>query len=91
LTGAGSAKSGLQNLERQGFRGQNIDNKGLAAFPAAVACTAFASATFAATILASTIIGSFGASGKVGRHTPGLWKFTERRRGVEGLERFERF
>jgi hypothetical protein len=90
LTGAGSAKSGLQNLERQGFRGQNIDNKGLAAFPAAVAYR-FASATFAATILASTIIGSFGASGKVGRHTPGLWKFTERRRGVEGLERLERF
>jgi hypothetical protein len=30
LTGAGSAESGLQNLERQGFRGHNIDNKGVA-------------------------------------------------------------
>jgi hypothetical protein len=38
----GFCKNGRQNLEPQGFRGQNLDNKGLAAFFAVAACTASA-------------------------------------------------
>ena len=39
--GRGFCKNGLQNLEPQGFRGQNLDNKGLAAFFVVDACTHF--------------------------------------------------
>src|SRR5438445_10626558 len=36
----GVCKKCLQNLEPQGFRGQNLDNKGVAAFFEVAACTA---------------------------------------------------
>jgi hypothetical protein len=42
----GFCKNGSQNLEPQGFRGQNLDNKGLAAFFAVGACTASALTIF---------------------------------------------
>ncbi len=42
LDWGGVCKNGLQNLEPQGFRGQNLDNKGLAPFFAVGAYTASA-------------------------------------------------
>ncbi len=42
----GVCKNGLQNLEPQGFRGQNLDNKGLAVFLAVAVCTASALTIF---------------------------------------------
>jgi hypothetical protein len=38
----GVCKNGLQNLEAQGFRGQNLDNTGVSIFPANSVCTASA-------------------------------------------------
>jgi hypothetical protein len=46
LTGAGFCKKCLQNLEPKGFRGQNLDTKGLAAFFMVAACTASALTIF---------------------------------------------
>ena len=42
LTWRGVCKNGLQNLEPQGFRGQNPDNKGVAVLFEVAACTASA-------------------------------------------------
>jgi hypothetical protein len=59
----GVCKKCLQNLEPQGFKGQNIDNKGLAVF--------FATALDTASAL--NMICSFGEEGKVRCHMR-LWK-----------------
>jgi hypothetical protein len=56
-------KNGLQNLEPQGFRGQNLENKGVRAQLAISACTASA----------LTMICSLNSGIKVRRHI-GLWK-----------------
>jgi hypothetical protein len=59
LTGAGSAKDGPQNLERQGFGGQNLENKELMVALEVAACTASA----------LTMICFFSFEVKVGCHT----------------------
>jgi len=59
----GVCKKCLQNLEPQGFRGQNLDYKGLGTLFGRVECTASA----------LTMICSFGARGKVRCHIV-LWK-----------------
>jgi len=60
----GVCKNGLQDLERLGFRGQNLERKGLAVFFAVDVCTASA----------LTMICSFGFEVKVGCHKAELWK-----------------
>ena len=65
----GVCKNGLQNLEPQGFRGQNLENKGVRALLAISACTASA----------LTMICSLNFRVKVRCHI-GLWKTKERSR-----------
>ena len=70
----GVCKNGLQNLERLGVRGQNLDNKELAAFFSALACT----------VTASTMICFLNFAVKVRCHKWAVETFAIRKSSTDG-------